>query len=42
MLKYETEKQIFFFKKKNLKKDRSKIELIFETRELGHEIRIIP
>jgi hypothetical protein len=41
MLKYETEKQIFF-KKKNLKKDRSKIELIFETRELGHEIRIIP
>jgi len=41
MLKYETEKQIFFFKK-NLKKDRSKIELIFETRELGHEIRIIP
>jgi hypothetical protein len=41
MLKYETEKQIFFLKK-NLKKDRSKIELIFETRELRHEIRIIP
>lgn len=37
MLKYEIEKKIYFFKK-----DRSKIKLILETRELGHETRIIP
>jgi hypothetical protein len=40
MLKYETEKQNYFLKKKNLKKDQSQIELIFKTHDPGHETEI--